>query len=92
MQRLKAVVADKDSQSVAACLPPWAYVYNKLVMDNNRSADVSHCMQLSLCMRTGMRICMCLQPHYATAKSYDSRTRLVSNRLGSMLPLHGVMP
>ncbi|KAA6418665.1 MAG: hypothetical protein FRX49_11318 [Trebouxia sp. A1-2] len=36
--RLKAVTADKDSQSVAACLPPWAYVYNKLVMDNNRSS------------------------------------------------------
>ena len=62
MQRLKAVTADKDSQSVAACLPPWAYVYNKLVMDNNRSADVSHCMQLSFCMHMGMHICMCLDP------------------------------
>ncbi len=80
MQRLKAVIADKDSQSVAACLPPWAYVYNKLVMDNNRSADVSHCMQLSFCMRMGMHVCMCLKPHHATAKSHDSRTRLVSNR------------
>ena len=38
MQRLKAVITAKDSLTVAACLPPWAYVYNKLVMDNNRSA------------------------------------------------------
>ena len=77
---MKAVIADKDSQSVAACLPPWAYVYNKLVMDNNRSADVAHCMQLSFCMRMGMRICMCLNPHHTTAKSHDSRTWLLSNR------------
>lgn len=38
MQRLRAVIAAKDGQTVAACLPPWAYIYNKLVMDNNRSA------------------------------------------------------
>lgn len=38
MQRLKAVITAKDSLTVAACLPPWAYVYNKLVMDNSRSA------------------------------------------------------
>lgn len=37
LQRLKTVIADKDSQTVANCLPPWAYVYNKLVMDNNRN-------------------------------------------------------
>lgn len=37
LQKLKTVVAGKDAQTVAACLPPWAYVYNKLVMDNNRT-------------------------------------------------------
>lgn len=37
MQRLKAVIASKDAATVAACLPAWAYVFNKLVMDNNRS-------------------------------------------------------
>ena len=36
MQKLKAVIASKDAPTVAACLPAWAYVYNKLVMDNNR--------------------------------------------------------
>ena len=36
LQKLKTVVAGKDAQIVAACLPPWAYVYNKLVMDSNR--------------------------------------------------------
>ena len=36
MQKLKAVVASKDASTVATCLPAWAYVYNKLVMDNNR--------------------------------------------------------
>ena len=36
MQKLKAVVASKDAPTVAACLPAWAYVFNKLIMDNNR--------------------------------------------------------
>ena len=36
MQKLKTVIASKDAPTVAACLPAWAYVFNKLVMDNNR--------------------------------------------------------
>jgi len=80
MQRLKAVIADKDSQSVAACLPPWAYVYSKLVMDNNRSADLPHCMQFHSCMHMSMHICMCLKPDHATAKAMTAGRRLLSNR------------
>lgn len=43
MQKLKSVVADKAASVVAACLPAWAYVYNKLIMDNSRWVMV-HCM------------------------------------------------
>lgn len=36
MQKLKGVVANKEPATVAACLPAWGYIYNKLVMDNSR--------------------------------------------------------
>lgn len=47
MQKLKAVIASKDAPTVAACLPAWAYVFNKLVMDNNRFTPAQICHLLS---------------------------------------------